>query len=265
MQEFTSVSVSSYEADTLTALLNEKSGDGWDVVAIVPTGSTVTAYLSRRRPSEDSDGPTTPESTARVGTRRCDRAAVLAPTRLPSTSADGRVDADCRVGATRPTTVDTADATPTPCGDQPTTTTDRRHRRQPASRPTSPADAAGRASRPASRGRRAAPAAAHRCRRRSRQRHHEPTATTAADTDAAAASEPAAPRRRAPLRRQQPTAAAAPAGWYADPSSRYELRYWDGSQWTEHVLTRRSAVHRSARRLTRHADRRVRRREIDRG
>ena len=30
-------------------------------------------------------------------------------------------------------------------------------------------------------------------------------------------------------------ASAAPAGWYADPSSRYELRYWDGSTWTEHV------------------------------
>jgi hypothetical protein len=28
---------------------------------------------------------------------------------------------------------------------------------------------------------------------------------------------------------------AAPAGWYADPSSRFELRYWDGAQWTEHV------------------------------
>jgi hypothetical protein len=26
-----------------------------------------------------------------------------------------------------------------------------------------------------------------------------------------------------------------PAGWYADPSGRYELRYWDGSAWTEHV------------------------------
>lgn len=41
-----------------------------------------------------------------------------------------------------------------------------------------------------------------------------------------------------------PTAAAAsvttstsatPAGWYADPSGRYELRYWDGTAWTEHV------------------------------
>lgn len=31
------------------------------------------------------------------------------------------------------------------------------------------------------------------------------------------------------------TSAAAPAAWYADPSNRFELRYWDGSEWTEHV------------------------------
>jgi hypothetical protein len=36
----------------------------------------------------------------------------------------------------------------------------------------------------------------------------------------------------------QPVAAAAPsvpAGWYADPAGRFELRYWDGGTWTEHV------------------------------
>lgn len=27
----------------------------------------------------------------------------------------------------------------------------------------------------------------------------------------------------------------APANWYPDPFGRYERRYWDGSQWTEHV------------------------------
>lgn len=26
-----------------------------------------------------------------------------------------------------------------------------------------------------------------------------------------------------------------PAGWYADPSGRYELRYWNATEWTEHV------------------------------
>ena len=28
---------------------------------------------------------------------------------------------------------------------------------------------------------------------------------------------------------------AVPAGWYADPAGRFELRYWDGGAWTEHV------------------------------
>ena len=31
------------------------------------------------------------------------------------------------------------------------------------------------------------------------------------------------------------TAPSVPAGWYADPAGRFELRYWDGSTWTEHV------------------------------
>jgi hypothetical protein len=26
-----------------------------------------------------------------------------------------------------------------------------------------------------------------------------------------------------------------PAGWYPDPSGRFEMRYWDGLAWTEHV------------------------------
>ena len=29
--------------------------------------------------------------------------------------------------------------------------------------------------------------------------------------------------------------AAAPAAWYPDPAGRFELRYWNGSAWTEHV------------------------------
>ena len=30
-------------------------------------------------------------------------------------------------------------------------------------------------------------------------------------------------------------APAVPSGWYADPSGRFEIRYWDGENWTEHV------------------------------
>ena len=34
---------------------------------------------------------------------------------------------------------------------------------------------------------------------------------------------------------QPASSSAAPAAWYADPSGRFELRYWDGKEWTEHV------------------------------
>ena len=51
-------------------------------------------------------------------------------------------------------------------------------------------------------------------------------------------------RRAAHQPSTQPTSSAStnatanpkvPAAWYADPSGRYELRYWDGNEWTEHV------------------------------
>ena len=29
----------------------------------------------------------------------------------------------------------------------------------------------------------------------------------------------------------------APAGWHPDPFGRFDLRYWDGARWTEHVST----------------------------
>jgi hypothetical protein len=29
-----------------------------------------------------------------------------------------------------------------------------------------------------------------------------------------------------------------PAGWHPDPHSRHELRYWNGTQWTDHVSDR---------------------------
>jgi hypothetical protein len=32
-----------------------------------------------------------------------------------------------------------------------------------------------------------------------------------------------------------PSAGLSPPGWFADPSSRFHLRYWDGKGWTEHV------------------------------
>ncbi len=47
MQEFSSVTASSYDADSLIPLLNEKAAEGWDVVSIVSAGTNIVAYLSR--------------------------------------------------------------------------------------------------------------------------------------------------------------------------------------------------------------------------
>ncbi len=49
----------------------------------------------------------------------------------------------------------------------------------------------------------------------------------AAPAAAAAAAAPTSPA--------QPATPSVPAGWYPDPAGRFELRYWDGSAWTEHV------------------------------
>ena len=128
MLEFTSVSVSSYEAATLSDALNAHAADGWSVVQIVPAGTVIVAYLSRPATGAPSDAATT---------------------------------------ATAATAAVAATAAATPVVD--------------------------------------APAPEH-----------------------MAAAAPAPAPAPAP-------ADAVPAGWYPDPSSRFELRYWDGTRWTEHV------------------------------
>jgi hypothetical protein len=35
----------------------------------------------------------------------------------------------------------------------------------------------------------------------------------------------------------QPVAAGPPPGWHPDPTRRFELRYWDGTRWSDHVAT----------------------------
>lgn len=47
MNEFVTVSASSYDPANLASQLTEKSAEGWSVVAIVPTGGDVTAFLTR--------------------------------------------------------------------------------------------------------------------------------------------------------------------------------------------------------------------------
>ena len=64
-----------------------------------------------------------------------------------------------------------------------------------------------------------------------------PVYQPAATYEPAATYQPAATYEPVPAYQPAPAAAApaVPAGWYADPAGRFELRYWDGSAWTEHV------------------------------
>ncbi len=133
MLEFTSISVSSYEASNLSAELQQCSADGWSVVSIVNAGSDIVAYLSRPLTAVSDDTSASAAEPAAAG----------------------------GVGWGMQSDVS-----------------------------TSSADAA---------------------------------SSSVASGTASSSSSTAS------------SAASAPAGWYADPSGRFELRYWNGDKWTEHV------------------------------
>lgn len=173
MQEFSSVSASAYDAESLTTQLDEKSAEGWDVVSIVPAGTTVVAYLSR-----ESSGEVAAAAPAEEAAGADEAADTDPPVEEPSGWA---VAAD-----------DEAGADPTP------------------------SDAAV-----------VATAAA--------------AADVAADDDVVAEDVVAEDVAAADVATVDDAViaseaeSAVPAGWYSDPSGRFELRYWDGSAWTEHV------------------------------
>jgi hypothetical protein len=175
MYEFDAVSVSTYEAASLAAKLTEKSADGWDVVAIVPAGSDITAYLKRT------------SSDAAASTENAGVAAVTA-----ATVAD---------------TASTADSAPAAS--------------EPAGWGTAPAAGAGAATTWGSNS--------------GGDTSSSWGPTTAAATDTSGGWGSGASPAAAPTAPAQPATPSVPAGWYHDPAGRFELRYWDGSAWTEHV------------------------------
>jgi Protein of unknown function (DUF2510) len=44
-----------------------------------------------------------------------------------------------------------------------------------------------------------------------------------------------APKMRGALMGSAPTSTPPPAAWHPDPHRRFQLRYWDGSKWTDDV------------------------------
>ena len=170
MHEFDSVSVSTYEASSLAAKLTAKSSEGWDIVAIVPTGSDITAFLRR----EGSSGAA-----------------------VDAAGTDSPATADAAVGTAA------AASEPAGWGTAPASSSSASSWGSSTDAGTTSAYGAAAASAPTDSG---------------------STWGSSATTPAAAAPAAAAP-----------TTPSVPPGWYADPANRYELRYWDGSAWTEHV------------------------------
>ena len=181
MQEFSSVTASSYDADSLAPLLNAQAAQGWSVVSIVAAGSNIVAYLQREVDAVDT---------------------------VDAVAAVPAVDAPAEPTAP----VDEGPAADTPFMPAATATAALGDTYAPADEP------AGWASAPDEE-----PAA-------------QQTTEEASIADLAAQVSEPAPAAAAPAA-AAPAAAesAVPAGWYADPSGRFELRYWDGGAWTEHV------------------------------
>lgn len=198
MYDFESVSVSSYEAASLSATLAEKSADGWDVVAIVPAGSDVVAYLRR--------SATTDQATDDAATPVTDG---TSNTIAVAESVNDTAAADLLT----PTTTSTPATTSTPTSSAPATTS--------ADITTPTASPSSTESGGTGWGAAADSAAAA---------GGWTSGSETADSTSTSSSWGGSSQQAT-----TPSTPAVPAGWYADPAGRFELRYWDGSAWTEHV------------------------------
>jgi len=207
MQEFESISASSYDPSALATKLTAKAADGWSVVAIVPTGGDVTAFVTREKSSDgespkatDTSEPTTAKAEGEASSfglpATSEPAADTTPEPAPDTTPEAASEPAGWAIAPEPSPPSTPSApNPEPASSQPAVTVQPGASYQPAATPSYEP---------------AVPAST--------------TPSPVPATPAAASATPAAT-----------TAPAVPAGWYADPAGRFELRYWDGSTWTEHV------------------------------
>ena len=203
MQEFSSVTASSYDAESLAPLLNERAADGWEVVSIVSAGTNIVAYLSRE--AEASSLAETDEAPVEETVEELAVEETAAP-----------------AGDSAPLWGDTTASVP---AEEPTAETPTE---QPTEQPTE--EPAGWAAAPES--------------TETTEDSVESLAAQVGGDEAAAAAAATTPflgstepeAEPEPVAEPAPAAEpAVPAGWYADPSGRFELRYWDGAAWTEHV------------------------------
>ena len=231
MQEFFSITASSYDAESLTPMLTEKSAEGWAVVSIVAAGTNIVAYLSRE--SADA-GPT---GSGAANTSSSVSAVASEVTDAGGEPADAAAAGSDATNAYAAAVVDT----PTlPGNDTPYVPADSSIPTESAATPTvaavdaanvTAAAAAAAAAEPA--GWAAAPD--NDVADLAAQVGADDAAGMADSDDQAVAATSGVADQAVDADAGAATESSVPAGWYADPSGRYELRYWDGSAWTEHV------------------------------
>lgn len=254
MQEFSSVIASSYDAESLAPMLTAKTSEGWSVVSIVAAGTNIVAYLARedgasvtnddratgatRTPESDSaatdpatgepagwgsvsdsssqqDGPTLLEDAsgsglgavaggvgAAPGAAAVGGAAIDDDGSTPGESSEATVGAAEHAGAIPSDSVaETNDGSSTLSD-----STDVGAMSQSGSDTGAGlADSIGDATSGAV--------------GTGQEASGDTSGATTGDQAVAGAA----------------AGSGVPAGWYADPSGRYELRYWDGNAWTEHT------------------------------
>jgi hypothetical protein len=235
MVEYASVRSSLYDIDSLVDQLNGRAGEGWEVVQILPTGGDVTAVL-RRTAGADAGGDAgadlgdagavaafdATEATAIVEEATPDVPEAPAAEEVTEGIAEEVEEppgwASGVTGAAMAGAAEQAPAVEAPADDVTAAAGDLADTSTPAPPVVEPVV----------------------------EPSPEPAPTPAPEPVVAAPPEPvpapapAPPPEPAVVPSPPPAPAPAaapsiPAGWYPDPSGRFELRYWDGAAWSEHV------------------------------
>ena len=205
--EYASVSASAYDVNSLVGKLNEKAADGWDVVSIVPTGGDVTAFLKREASAASDGGSALADTSEAAGTSDSGESAAAAAYGAGTAAAVSEPAG----WAAEPTTTSADDGGALPSSTETSWSAGSAAVEEEATATTEPEPVSEAPSTYAGTG------------------SSEPSYSGAAGSEPASTTAAAAP---AAATTSVPTT---PAGWYPDPSGRYEMRYWDGDKWTEHV------------------------------
>jgi hypothetical protein len=235
MYEYSSVSASSYDPGALVAKLNEAAADGWDVVSIVPTGGDVSAFLRRDLDAELDEAIA--EEVALEDAIAEEEAIEEAEAELAAEDAlvaEEIAEEAAAEEAGEPTVADEAAAVAAGAWAADGATEAAPSEPAGVVEVTEVAEVTEPVEEPA--GWATAPAAAD-------ESPAETASATPEDATPVAEPSPAPAPEPEPEPVPVPPAAApepapvvtTPAGWYPDPAGRYELRYWDSTQWTEHV------------------------------